>query len=68
MSQYVGADGVPLRHDGTPFPSDPNEWTEEEKNYMRTYYFAARENTDDEAPTVAAVEVPEVSAGGGAYA
>ncbi|HEY0640897.1 MAG TPA: hypothetical protein VGD67_24970 [Pseudonocardiaceae bacterium] len=69
MSQHVGPDGVPLRHDGTPFPNDPSEWTEEEKEYMRTYYFGTREEADDEQVTVAAVDVPDIHAGeGGAYA
>ena len=69
MSQHVGPDGVPLRHDGTPFPNDPSEWTDAEKEYMRTYYFGTREQSDDEIVTVAAVDVPEIQGTeGSAYA
>jgi hypothetical protein len=31
--------GVPLRGDGTPFPDDPSQWSEAERDYLAQYYF-----------------------------
>lgn len=61
MTQHVGHDGVPLRHDGTPFPPDPSQWTEAEREYLNTYWFGHNQPHDDHhGDTVAAVDVPHV--------
>ncbi len=68
MTQYVNQEGVPLRGDGTPFPSDPSEWTAEERAYLEQYYFNAELQTDVEEEQVAVVDVPEISGDGSAEA
>lgn len=65
MSEHIGTDGVPLRHDGTPFPEDPSQWTAEERQYLETYYFGAREEDGHENDTVALVDVPDIQSGDG---
>lgn len=60
MSQHIGQDGVPLRHDGTPFPSDASQWTDAEREYLATYYFGTREHVETDGQTVAAVDVPDI--------
>jgi len=60
MNQHVGDDGVPLRHDGTPFPPDQSQWTDAEREYLHTYWFGHQEEHDHHADTVAATEVPHV--------
>lgn len=68
MSEYIGPNGVPLRHDGTPFPEDPSQWSAEETQYLETYYFGAQAHEDDEHDTVALVDVPDISGDGSQYA
>ncbi|GAB1644651.1 hypothetical protein [Krasilnikovia sp. MM14-A1259] len=64
MTQHISADGVPLRGDGTPFPSDPSQWTPEEREYLETYYFHAEPRTGIEEH-VAMVDVPDMHGGDG---
>ncbi|RZU51568.1 hypothetical protein EV385_3398 [Krasilnikovia cinnamomea] len=70
MTQHISEDGVPLRGDGTPFPSDPSQWTPEEREYLETYYFTAEPQTGIEEEQVAMVDVPEMdgNSDGSAYA
>jgi len=65
MTQHVNHEGRPLRHDGTPFPEDDSQWTEAEREYLRTYWFGHQESHDQHADTVAAVDIPEVHHGEG---
>ncbi|GAB1688909.1 hypothetical protein [Krasilnikovia sp. M28-CT-15] len=64
MTQHISEDGVPLRGDGTPFPSDPSQWTPEEREYLETYYFAAEPQTGIEEEQVAMVDVPDMDGHG----
>ena len=69
MTQHVNAEGVPLRGDGTPFPSDPGQWSDEEREYLETYFFNGELETGIEHEQVAVVDVPEAGDGSGeAYA
>ena len=68
MTQHVNAEGVPLRGDGTPFPSDPAQWSDEEREYLETYFFNGELETGIEHEQIAMVDVPEQSADGEAYA
>jgi hypothetical protein len=65
MPEHVGHDGVPLRHDGTPFPPDPSQWTDAEREYLNTYWFGHQEHHDHHGDTVAAADVPDVQHPGG---
>ena len=56
-------DGVPLRGDGTPFPADPRQWTEEEREYLEQYAFAGDLDTSIELELIAVVDVPEMGSG-----
>jgi hypothetical protein len=53
-------DGAPLRGDGTPFPSDPSQWSSEEREYLETYFFNGELSTGIEYEQVAVVDVPEM--------
>ncbi len=69
MTQHVSAEGVPLRGDGTPFPSDPGQWSDEEREYLEQYFFNGELETGIEHEQVAVVDVPEMHSGDGeAYA
>ena len=72
MSQYVNEEGIPLRGDGTPFPEDSSQWSEEEKEYLQNYYFRGDSQMEMESQEVAEADVPEIQAdsdgGGSAYA
>ena len=61
MTQYISDEGVPLRGDGTPFPSDPNEWSPEEREYLQTYFFGGELQTGIEEEQVAMVDVPDMT-------
>ena len=61
MSQLVNEEGTPLRSDGSPFPEDPSQWSEEEREYLSTYAFGRAEEFDQVEETVASVDVPEGS-------
>ena len=54
-------DGAPLRGDGTPFPSDPSQWSAEEREYLETYFFNGELSTGIEYEQVAVVDVPEMT-------
>jgi len=54
-------DGAPLRGDGTPFPSDPSEWSPEEHEYLETYFFNGELSTAIEHEQVVVVDVPEMT-------
>ena len=60
MSEHTGDHGVPLRGDGTPFPSDPAMWSAEERDYLETYFFSGELRTGIEHEQVAVVDVPEM--------
>ena len=64
MTQHLSAEGVPLRGDGTPFPSDPGEWSPEERQYLEAYYFNGELNSGIEEEQVAMVDVPEMTGDG----
>lgn len=68
MTQHVNAEGVPLRGDGTPFPSDPGQWSAEEREYLETYFFNGELETGIEHEQVAMADVPEQTGDGEAYA
>jgi hypothetical protein len=70
MTQHVNEEGVPLRGDGTPFPSDPSQWSEEEKEYLEQYFFNGELEMGIEEEQVAVVDVPEMTEDGqeGQYA
>ena len=61
MSEHINAEGVPLRGDGTPFPTDPGQWTPEEREYLEAYFFNGEPQTGIENEQVAMVDVPEIS-------
>jgi hypothetical protein len=61
MTQHISEEGVPLRGDGTPFPSDPSEWTPEEREYLETYFFNGELQTGIEQEQVAMVDVPDMN-------
>lgn len=61
MSEHVNNEGVPLRGDGTPFPSDPGQWSEEERSYLQTYQFGVNKDVQF-GQEVATADVPELSA------
>lgn len=65
MSEHVNAEGVPLRSDGTPFPSDPAQWSDEERSYLQTYHFAVNKDVQFGHQEVAMADVPELSGEGG---
>jgi hypothetical protein len=54
-------DGAPLRGDGTPFPSDPSQWSPEEREYLETYFFNGELSTGIEYEQIAVVDVPEMT-------
>ena len=60
MSQHVSEEGVPLRGDGTPFPSDPSQWSDEEREYLEQYFFNGDLETGIEEEQVAYADVPEM--------
>ena len=64
MTQYVNEEGVPLRGDGTPFPSDPSQWSDEERAYLEQYFFSGELETNIEDERVATVDVPEMQQDG----
>ncbi|GAA0815839.1 hypothetical protein [Spirilliplanes yamanashiensis] len=68
MTQHINAEGVPLRGDGTPFPSDPAQWSDEEREYLETYFFNGELETGIEHEQIAMVDVPEQAGDGEAYA
>ena len=65
MSEYISAEGVPLRGDGTPFPADPSQWTKEEREYLETYFFGGEPKTGIEQEQVAMADVPNIEEGDG---
>ncbi|MDT4994224.1 MAG: hypothetical protein QOH97_4116 [Actinoplanes sp.] len=60
MTQHITEDGVPLRGDGTPFPSDPGEWSPEEREYLEAYFFNGELQTGIENEQVAMADVPDI--------
>lgn len=62
MSLHVNEEGVPLRGDGTPFPEDPGQWSEEERAYLRAYQFGVSKDVQFGQSQVAMADVPELSA------
>jgi hypothetical protein len=56
MTQYVNAEGVPLRGDGTPFPSDPSLWRDDERAYLEQHWFTAWTETEAGPEQVATVD------------
>ena len=61
MSEHVNEEGVPLRGDGTPFPTDPGQWSDEERSYLQTYQFGVNKDVSF-GQEVATADVPELSA------
>jgi hypothetical protein len=62
MVRHISEGGAPLRGDGTPFPSDPDEWTPDERDYLETYFFSGELTADIEIERVTVVDVPDVAA------
>lgn len=62
MSQHVNEEGVPLRGDGSPFPEDPGQWSEEERAYLQAYQFGVNKDVQFGQPEVAMADVPQLSA------
>lgn len=65
MTDHMTAEGVPLRSDGTPFPEDPSQWSEEDRQYLQAYVFGVNKHDEEESPTLAMVDVPEGHGEGG---
>jgi hypothetical protein len=60
MTRYLNGEGAPLRGDGTPFPSDPGEWSPQEREYLEAYYFTGELTSGIEDEQIAVVDVPEM--------
>lgn len=68
-SQYVSADGTPLRGDGTPFPDDQSQWSAEESQYLQDHWFGVTDGDSQvNAEEVATDDVPEIHDDGQAMA